>query len=171
MNDELRKALVSFIKSKFRSYSNVYLLADDIVHEVYLTLLKSNNYSSDKENWGYLSISCLRMAYRQFMAQSVKQNELTLDLPDTVLINENDFVNEIIQADDTQIILNSLNTLKAIERIIVTQRYYGDYTFSEIASTNNLNLNTVLSHHRRALTKLRPQLTKLLGYRKDQRYE
>jgi DNA-directed RNA polymerase specialized sigma24 family protein len=54
---------------------------------------------------------------------------------------------------------------------VITQRYYNDFSFAEIADRNGLNLNTVLSHHRRALAKLRPQLTRLLGYRKEQSYE
>jgi DNA-directed RNA polymerase specialized sigma24 family protein len=64
-----------------------------------------------------------------------------------------------------------LKVLREIERVVITQRYYGDLSFVEIANTNGLKLNTVLSHHRRALGKLRPQLTKLLGYRKEEGYE
>lgn len=171
MDEELRKALIVFIKSKFRGYSNVVLLADDIVHEAYLNLLKSNRYSPDKENFGYLSVACLRMAYRQFMAQSKKQNELIHDIPNTVLVSEDDFVNEVIATENTEIVLNSLNTLKEIEKIVITQRYYGDFSFAEIAETNNLKLNTVLSHHRRALEKLRPTLTRLLGLGKENYFE
>jgi DNA-directed RNA polymerase specialized sigma24 family protein len=68
-------------------------------------------------------------------------------------------------------VLESLKALRDIERVVITQRYYGDFSFAEIAKVNGLKLNTVLSHHRRALDKLRPQLTKLLYFRKDESYE
>ncbi|MDR1689338.1 MAG: RNA polymerase sigma factor [Clostridiales bacterium] len=162
MDDLLRNSLIAFIRRKFYSCANVAVLADDIVHEAYVALKKSPGYSPEKENFGYLSAACLRIAYRQFMSQSRIQEKLTLDIPGTVIIDETDFVEEIMQAQDTKLILDSFGTLKAIERIIVTQRYYGNFSFAEIADANNLNINTVLSHHRRALEKLKPKLTRLL---------
>lgn len=171
MDDLLRDSLVRFVKLKFHSYPNVNLLADDIVHEAYLSLLKSAGYSAEKENFGYLSVACLRLAYRQFMSQSKNILQLSLDTPDTMVIDEMDFVAELIETENTQAVLDSLKTLKAIERIVVTQRYYGDFSFAEIAEANSLKLNTVLSHHRRALEKLRPKLTKLLGLGKENYFE
>jgi RNA polymerase sigma factor (sigma-70 family) len=74
------------------------------------------------------------------------------------LIDEDNFVDEITRADDTAAIIESLQTLKHIEQVIVRERYYGDFTFREISERHGINLNTVLTHHRRALDKLRPKL-------------
>jgi len=61
--------------------------------------------------------------------------------------------------------------LRDIEQIVITQRYYGDFSFAEIAKFNGLKLNTVLSHHRRALAKLRPLLIKTFKFGREQHHE
>ena len=169
MDDELRDNLIKFTKYKFRGYPNVSQMAEDIVHEAYIKLAKSSGYADGKVNFGYLSVMCMRLAYRQFMSQT-RDNCLSLDFLCGDLVNEEDFAAEIIAAEDARAVLDSLKILKAIERIVVSQRYYGDFSFAEIAEANNLKLNTVLSHHRRALEKLRPKLTRLLGFEKERLY-
>ena len=171
MNEELRRRLYRFIKYKFATYPNVADLAEDIVHDAYVALRSSKAFRPEKENYGYLSVVCIRLAYRKFMAQAADIQQLSIDIEGTSLINQDDIVNEIIQAEDTHAVLESLKVLRDIERIVVTQRYYGDFSFTKIAELNGLKLNTVLSHHRRALNKLRPQLTNILGYGKEQYYE
>lgn len=171
MDEELLTSLLRLIRHKFSGYPNVMLLADDIVHGAYVSLRSSKSYMPDKENYGYLSVVCIRMAYRTFMAQASDLQQVYLDAEGTSLIDETDIAEELIRAEDASVVLESLKTLREIERIVITQRYYNDFSFSEIANRNGLKLNTVLSHHRRALTKLRPQLTKLLGYEKEQSYE
>lgn len=171
MDGLLRDSLIRFIKTKFYGFPNVSLLADDIVHEAYIRLLTSRQYSFEKENFGYLSVVCLRIAYRQFMSQSQDYKQLSLDYPDTTLISEPDFAAELVEAEDARTVLESLATLREIERIVITQRYYGDFSFTEIAEANDLKLNTVLSHHRRALEKLRPKVTRLLGLGKENYFE
>jgi RNA polymerase sigma-70 factor (ECF subfamily) len=149
----------------------VSLLADDIVHEAYLKLRTSKSYAADKENYGYLSVVCIRLAYRMFISQANAHKQVHLDTEGTSLIDESDIAHELIKSEDSHAILESLKTLRDIERVVITQRYYGDFSFSQIAKANGLKLNTVLSHHRRALGKLRPQLTNILGYGKDFSYE
>lgn len=171
MDRELRDALLRFVRHKFAGYPNVTSLADDIVQDAYLSLRASRSYDSQKENFGYLSVVCIRLAYRKLMAQTADFQHLYLDADGTSLIDEADIVDEIIRTEDAIAVLESLKTLRDVERIVITQRYYGCFSFAEIAKQNGLNLNTVLSHHRRALEKLRPQLTKLLGYERKQSYE
>jgi RNA polymerase sigma factor (sigma-70 family) len=168
MDSELRSSLLGLIKHKFAGQPNVASLADDIVQDAFIALRTSKQYRPDKENYGYLSVVCVRLAYRKFMAQAAEQKQiLYMDNEGTSLINETDIVEEILQAEDANAILESLKVLRDIERIVITQRYYGDFSFNEIAKNNGLKLNTVLSHHSRALRKLRPQITKLLGYGKE----
>ena len=176
MNEALRNALLKLIRYKFAGYPNVALLADDIIHDAYVKLRSSSQYSPDKENYGYLSVACIRLAYRRFMVQAEDFQRLYLDAEEDYwgfhsLLDETDIVSELMQAEDSSAVLESLKTLRDIERVVVTQRYYGDFSFAAIAKANGLKLNTVLSHHRRALDKLRPQLTKLLGYGKEENDE
>ena len=171
MDEELRGKLYRLIKFKFATYPNVAALADDIVHDAYVALRSSKAFRPEKENYGYLSVVCIRLAYRKFIAQAADIQQLSIDTEGTSLIHEDSIANEIIQAEDADAVLESLKVLRDIERIVVTQRYYGDFSFAKIADINGLKLNTVLSHHRRALGKLRPQLTNILGYGKEQYYE
>jgi RNA polymerase sigma factor (sigma-70 family) len=171
MDDELRESLLRLIRHKFAGYPNVVLIADDIVQEAYLRLRSGTSYSPDKENYGYLSVVCIRLAYRLFMTQSAEFKRLYLDDEGTLLLEESDVVDEIMRVEDTNLVLESLKILRDIERIVITQRYYGAFSFAEIAKRNGLKLNTVLSHHRRALEKLRPQVTKLIGLGKEESYE
>ena len=171
MDRELRDSLLRLVRYKFASYPNVVLLAEDIVHDAYLRLRTSESYEPEKENYGYLSTICVRLAYRKFMAQTTDFQQVYLDAEGTSLIDETDIAEEIIRTENANAVLESLKTLRDIERIVITQRYYDDFSFAQIAETNGVKLNTVLSHHRRALDKLRPQLTNLLGYRKEHSYE
>ena len=166
MDGELRGSLLRLIRSKFAGYPNVALLAEDIVQEAYVRLRSSWSYTPQKENYGYLSVVCVRLAYRKFMAQAADFRQVYLDEEGTFLLEESDIVEELIHAEDTGAVLESLKTLREIERIVITERYYGDFSFAQIARLNGLKLGTVLSHHRRALAKLRPQLTKFLTYEK-----
>ena len=125
MDGELRGSLMKLIRYKFAKYPNVVLLAEDIVHDAYLDLRTGRHYAPDKENYGYLSVVCVRMAYRRFMEQSANFNQAFLDAEGTSLIDETDIVDEILQAEDTYAVLESLKVLRDIERIVITQRYYG----------------------------------------------
>lgn len=171
MNKELRDSLVRLIRHKFAGYPNVAFLAEDIVQDAYIQLRSSKQYLPEKENYGYLSVVCIRQAYRIFTKQTENFQELYLDETGTGLIAEKDIVDELIRSENADAVLKSLQVLRDIERIVITQRYYGDFSFEEIARSNGLKLNTVLSHHRRALGKLRPQLTKLLDCGKENFYD
>ena len=167
-DEDLRSVLVRVIRRKFAGYPNVALLADDIVQDAYAKLWSNGKYSRDKENFGYLSVICIRLAYRCFMAQAAEFRRMHLDAEKNSLLDDTDIVSEIIQIEDSRAVLESLRNLREIERVVMTQRYFGGFTFAKIARTNKLKLNTVLSLHRRALNKLRPQLTRLLGYSQEE---
>jgi len=153
---DLRARLVDYVRRKFYTRRNIADTAEDIVNQVFLDVARSPHFTQDKYNFGYLSAACVRAAYKAF-----HQNNNALPLgfsSDLPLISEDCFVDEIMQAEDTEAIFTSLQTLKDVERTIIRERYYGDFTFREISEKHNIKLNTVLTHHRRALEKLRPVL-------------
>ena len=167
MDEELRNSLLRLIRRKFAGYPNVAALAEDIVQDAYINLRSSGSYAPEKEHYGYLSVVCIRLAYRRFMLQTADFQRVYLDAEGALLLDERDIAEELLQTEDTGAVLESLKTLREIERIVIVQRYYGNFSFNEIAKANGLKLNTVLSHHRRALSKLRPRLTKSLGFGKE----
>ncbi|MCL2004299.1 MAG: sigma-70 family RNA polymerase sigma factor [Oscillospiraceae bacterium] len=161
----LRKELVSYIRRKFRTRRNIMDMADEIVNQAFLSVMKASGFREEQYNFGYMSTACIREAYKQFHrndrdAEGTVSFELTAPL-----IDEDSFVEEIEKAEDTRDILQSLQTLKQVEQIIIRERYFEDFSFREISEHHGINLNTVLSHHRRALEKLRPALAKYFPYR------
>jgi len=139
-------------------------MADEIVNQTFLDVAKSMSFNKDQYNFGYMSIACIRTAYKVFHRNdNDKKIMVRFDLT-TPLIDEDSFTEEIENAEDAALIFQSLQTLKQIERIIINERYYGDFSFREISEKYGINLNTVLSHHRRALEKLRPVLTNYFNY-------
>jgi len=163
--DDLRNSLVSYIKKKFYTRRNITDMADEIVNQAFLDAARGSGFSTDMYNFGYMSVACIRTAYKVFHRNDHdKRIMISFDIA-APLIDEDSFVEEIEKAEDTAVILQSLQTLKQIEHIIISERYYGDFSFREISERHGINLNTVLSHHRRALEKLRPTLAKYFTYR------
>lgn len=153
--EELRHELVQFIRRKFSNLDNITDLAEDIVHDAFL-LIKNEEHC----NFGYLSTVCIRLAYREHKKQK-RQEIYYIDL----LISEDDVVAQVIEMERASDVIDSLDTLREIERKILTLRYYEDCSFAEISRQIDVNLNTVLTTHYRALEKLRPRLSKVIDYR------
>ena len=152
--EELRNELLRYIKRKFSNLQNITDIAEDIVHDGFL-LVKNE----DQINFGYLSTVCIRLAYREYKRQK-RQEVDYVDL----LISEDDVTEQIIEREKASEVLESLDTLRKVERTILTLRYYEDCSFAEISYITGIKLNTVLTTHYRALEKLRPRLSKLFDY-------
>ena len=162
--ESLRGKLISYVKKKFYTRHNITDMADEIVNQAFLDVMKSPGFNDEQYNFGYMSTACIRTAYKVFHRNDNDNNRVvSFDLA-APLIDEDSFVDEIERAEDTAVILQSLQTLKHIEQIIINERYYANFSFREISERNGINLNTVLSHHRRALEKLRPILSLYFDY-------
>lgn len=152
--DDLRHELVRFVRRKFPNLHNISDLAEDIVHDAVLLVKDDSQY-----NFGYLSTVCVRLAYREYRRQKRQETDY-IDL----LVSEDDVVEQVMERETASDVLNSLDTLREIERKILTLRYYEDCSFAEISRKTGAPLGTVLTTHYRALEKLRPRLCKLLDY-------
>lgn len=162
--DNLREDLISYVKKKFYTRRNIIDMADEIVNQAFLDVMKSPNFNVEQYNFGYMSLACIRTAYKVYHRNDRDNNIMVSFELTAALIDEDSFVDEIEKADDTALILQSLQTLKQVEQIIINERYYGNFSFREISERHGINLNTVLSHHRRALEKLRPVLSLYFDY-------
>jgi RNA polymerase sigma-70 factor (ECF subfamily) len=154
VDERLRIELVRYIRRKFTNLNNITDLAEDIVHDAYLLVKNESQY-----NFGYLSKVCIRLAYRQYREQK-KQETDYIDL----LISEDDIVEQVTGHETATAVIESINTLREIERKILTLRYYEDCSFAEISRKIGVKLSTVLTTHYRALEKLRPKLSKIIDY-------
>lgn len=155
----LRERLTAYVRKKFYTRRNIKDIADEIVNQTFLNVAKSPCFNSEQYNFGYMSLACVRTAYKVFHKNDHESNiSVSFDLT-APLIDEDDFVEEISKSDDTKAILQSLQTLKLIEQVVINERYYGDFSFREISERHGIKLNTLLTHHRRALEKLRPILS------------
>jgi DNA-directed RNA polymerase specialized sigma24 family protein len=149
----LRADLIRYIKHKFATRSNVVAAAEDIVQEAFASV------PMHLWNFGYLSKTALRLGYKQFSHWDAH----CLPLIDTDVV-----VDELECVEDTVAVLQSLETLSQIQQIVIKERYYGQFSFADIALRHSIKLNTVLSHHRRALMKLRDELAPT--YQNDYHY-
>lgn len=168
--ENLRENLITYIKKKFYTRNNIVAMADEIVNQTFHDVRKSPCFTMEQYNFGYMSQACIRTAYKVFHRND-QDNDIMVSFDLTApLIDEDNFVDEIEKAEDTAFIVQSLQTLKQMEQIIIRERYYHDFSFREISEQHGINLNTVLSHHRRALEKLRPVLSKYFSERIPRTY-
>jgi len=152
--EELRQELVRYIRRKFSNLHNIMVLAEDIVQDAFLLTKNESQY-----NFGYLQAVCIRLAYREYKRQKRQETDY-IDL----LIDEDDVVTQVMEQEQAEIVLESLDTLREIEQKILKLRYYEDCSFAEISKRIGVKLNTVLTTHYRALEKLRPRLSKIINY-------
>lgn len=163
--EKLRYDLIQYIRMKFISRSEILSSVEDIVNQGFVVALEKKD--DQKINFGYISAVCVRIAYKQLKS---KDNEYAPLESVGDLVSDDDVVNEIINGEETEAILNSLAVLKEVERIIIRERYYADFSFKEISEAHGIKLNTVLSHHRRALEKLRPEIMRFREYPEKTEY-
>ena len=162
--EELRENLISYIKKKFYTRSNIIDMADENVNQTFLDVMKSPGYCVEQLNFGYMSLACIRTAYKVYHRND-RDKDIMVDFELTApLIDEDNFVDEIEKAEDTKFIFQSLQALKRIEQIVIRERYYGEFSFREISERHGININTIFTHHRRALEKLRPILSSYFDY-------
>jgi RNA polymerase sigma factor (sigma-70 family) len=162
--EALRESLIQYVRKKFATRQSIVEMAEDIVHKAFLAVQESRGFTDEMYNFGYMSKVVLRTAYKVFHKHDRVNLILTGFESAEPLISEDNFVREVEAAEDTAAIFASLQILKQVERIIVTERYYENFSFREISENHGIKLNTVLSHHRRALEKLRPHLAKHFNY-------
>ena len=152
--DALRHELVRYISRKFSNIHNIAVLAEDIVQDAFLSVKNDSQY-----NFGYLQAVCIRLAYREYKRQKRQETDY-IDL----LIDEDNVVEQVMEQEQAYAVLESLDTLREIERKILMLRYYEDCSFSEISKQTGVKLNTVLTTHYLALEKLRPRLSSVINY-------
>jgi len=76
-----------------------------------------------------MSVACIRVAYKLFHRNG-RDKEILVSYDHSPLINEENFIAEIVSTEDCAFIFQSLQTLKQVEQIIIKERYYGSFSFN-----------------------------------------
>lgn len=88
----LRNELIKFIKIKFSSRYDIASYAEDIVNDAFIKLYQSSTFTPDKENFGYLSMVSIRVAFTYFKRINSSIKKLTPLNRCLSFISEDDFV-------------------------------------------------------------------------------
>ncbi|MCS7304176.1 MAG: RNA polymerase sigma factor [Thermoguttaceae bacterium] len=136
-------------------------LADELAQEVFLRAWQARNRYQDQ---GSLRAYLVRiadrlvcdLARRNGRDKTVSEQDWTVQQPAKA---DCDPVVAAMAQEAAQQVHRALDQLSPAQRRVLLLRYYGQMSFSEIAQTMEVPLNTVLSHCHRGLEKLR----KILG--------
>jgi RNA polymerase sigma-70 factor (ECF subfamily) len=166
VNEELnalRDRLVNYVMGKFSNVNNIVELADDIVNQAIVECQQARTFTPGNLNFGYLAKICINLAIKHFRQQQWEQTN-TVNFEDTHHKIDDDTRYVTLASADREVVLDTLELLREVEQKIVYLRYYHDYTFAEISAEMGMNINTVLTCHRRSLEKIRPRLTRFFDY-------
>jgi RNA polymerase sigma factor (sigma-70 family) len=142
----LRRRLIAYVSHKLGRRDS-----EDIVQQAVVNCLQSAAFSEDKCNFGYLSTVCKNAVRRK-----VDRDDPELDGEQIPAIES---VEDVVLADiDQGYIRYSIETLAELDQLILRKRYFLVMSFRSIAEDLEMNTNTVLTRHRRALDPLRPSL-------------
>ncbi len=138
--------------------TNDVSIAEDIVQEVFLTLVHSPNKHEIRKNLkGYLT-SCVVNKIRNLSRTKVVQDSVGLDevKPSASNLKTPD---EFIASDEiSQQLYKALSLLPYEQKETVILHIQGNMKFREIAQLQNTSTKTVLSRYNYGLTKLRSLL-------------
>jgi RNA polymerase sigma factor (sigma-70 family) len=159
----LRENLLRYVRRRFGNFGDIELASEDIVDQAFLAVLEGPRGRELSENFAYMSRVCSTVAFRIYRSEQAEALARAGGEDPDSLPGAEDPVSPFLDEEAMSAIAASLETLRAIERVIIDKRYWGESSFAQIARDTGLNLNTVLSHHRRALERLRPRLAAYFG--------
>lgn len=137
-------------------------VADDLSQEVFLRAWKGLDlYAEQGEAKAYL----VKIAYRVVCnAKRRRSMEVNVDDETWTAVEpvdaKADPARNVHQTELNATLSAVLDQLSEAEKKVLTLRYFGEMKFNEIADLIEMPLNTVLSHARRGLTKMRDIMQK-----------
>lgn len=139
--------------------------ATDIVQDIFIKIWKNlNKFNSKKSSfktWIFVIAknTCVDFLKKKksILFSEINNNEM-VDFSETI-IDETPLPIETLQKlQDSKILADLLEKLPLNYKIVLILYYQEEMTFEEIGKTLNKPLNTVKSHHRRAILELRKKL-------------
>jgi len=130
--------------------------AEDVAQEAFLMAYRSiATFRGDGALGGWLLRIATRQAFRR-LSQRRESTELPPELP--IGTPGSDPLDAALAGESTQTVRRAVADLPEPYREVVALRFFGEQTLEEIAAATHRPLNTVKTHLRRGLERLRPAL-------------
>jgi RNA polymerase sigma-70 factor (ECF subfamily) len=134
-------------------------LADDIVQEtMVIAWAKIHKIREYKNIKGALAVIARNKLYDYYKKNKLYQEVIDKQIIEIVNPPIEDDGLHIIRNEERQILLNAIRNLSEKHMQVILLRYYYEQSFINVAKLTNMNYNTVLSHHRRAINILKKNL-------------
>jgi RNA polymerase sigma-70 factor (ECF subfamily) len=115
--------------------------AKDIVQETFLRLIRSRIKHYKGNFKSYVTLVAFRLALKEKKRITRSKNIDELNFIDNSLQS----TNEIINSEHRRLILNAITSLPEEQKKILVLRFYGEYSYEEIAQIISIPLGTVKS--------------------------
>jgi RNA polymerase sigma-70 factor (ECF subfamily) len=128
--------------------------AEDVAQESFVMAYRSlGTYRGDGPLGGWLLRIATRQAYRR-LGQRRETSQLDLEMP--LGASGSDPLAVTLAGERERAVRLAVAALGEPYREVVALRFFGEMTLDEIAASTHRNLNTVKTHLRRGLERLRP---------------
>jgi len=151
-------------------YTSIYLfvkdrdMAEDLFQEVFIKIidtLRKGNYNHE----GKFSQWATRIAYNMCVDQFRRGKKRTkvsttedFDIFDVLELPDDNREDQLIKSETHTKIRELVDSLPQEQREVVVLRHYADMSFKEIASLNQVSINTALGRMRYALINIRKMM-------------
>ncbi len=129
------------------------VVAEDCVHDAFVRFVQASSRLKLRGSLKAYLITCVANKARDYLRSKVH----VLALPEAgewPAASESDPVCQAAAAEQTQWLMQALTQLPFEQREVVTLRIHAELTFREIASRQDVSINTVQARYRYALEKL-----------------
>jgi len=150
---KLRADLIRFIRVRFYNLQEIEQEAEDIVNQAFL---KACIKDFSDLNFNYLAAIAVNEAIDRYKRQ---RSQIRLESLENTLHDEDNHFSRSEIEEDYQALALAREKLKATENKVIHLYYHEELNFVEISNRTGINLNTIISHHRRALSKLKAHLS------------
>ena len=138
--------------------SNDTSIAEDIVHDVFVTFAQSSDKLKLSGNLkGYLATSVVNRV-RNVNRAGRRQQAVSADETENLMPDSNVLERWIIHGEELYRLNNAMSQLPYQQREVVIMHLQGGMKFRAIAKSQNVSINTVQSRYRYGLDKLRSLL-------------
>jgi RNA polymerase sigma-70 factor (ECF subfamily) len=133
-------------------------IAEDTVHDVFITLAKSPERLKLNGNLKSFLATCVINRARNINKESQRKQATNLDDIEPVIQDSDKPYGWIIHSEELDNLNNALAQLPYDQREVVILHVQGNMKFKAIAKSQNVSINTVQSRYRYGLEKLRSLL-------------
>lgn len=133
-------------------------IAEDIVHDVFVSLAQSSDKLKLSGNLKSYLVTCVVNRVRNSKRAAQRQQAVSLDEIESAIPDSDKPERWIIRGEELDKLNNAMAQLPYNQREVVILHVQGGMKFKAIAESQNVSINTVQSRYRYGLDKLRSLL-------------